>query len=97
MFGILNFGLCDLPFDLTQGSESLDFAQDREPVERLAEPFGMCDLLFEIFNYLYETFKSSRGQSGELCSNLPKCLIPRQKTMLTMKLLAASGRGIKAD
>ena len=28
-----------LPFDLAQGGESFDFAQDREPVERLVEPF----------------------------------------------------------
>jgi hypothetical protein len=31
-FEILNFGLCDLPFDLAQGGE-------------LVEPFGTCDLL----------------------------------------------------
>ena len=44
-------GHCDLPFDLAQGGgESFDFAQDREPVERLVEPFGICDLVFEIFN-----------------------------------------------
>jgi hypothetical protein len=35
-FGILNFGHCDLPFDLAQGGE---------PVE----PFGICELLFDIF------------------------------------------------
>jgi len=51
LFGILNFGHCDLPFDLAQGGESFDSAQDREPVERLVEPFGFCDLLFEIFYY----------------------------------------------
>jgi len=50
LFGILNFGYCDLPFDLAQGGgESFDVAQDREPVERLVEPFGICVLLFEIF------------------------------------------------
>ena len=38
LFGILNFGHCDLPFDLAQGGE-------------LVEPFGICDLLFGIFNY----------------------------------------------
>jgi hypothetical protein len=47
-FGIWNFGHCDLPFDLAQGGESFDFAQDREPVERLVEPFDICDLLFGI-------------------------------------------------
>jgi hypothetical protein len=36
-FGILNFGLCDFPFDLAQGGE-------------LVEPFDICDLLFEFFN-----------------------------------------------
>jgi hypothetical protein len=33
----LNFGHCDLPFDLAQGGGEL------------VEPFGICDLLFEIF------------------------------------------------
>jgi hypothetical protein len=46
-FGISNFGHCDLPFDLAQGGgESFDSAQDREPVERLVEPFVICYLLF---------------------------------------------------
>ncbi len=36
---------CDLPFDLPQGGESFDTAQDRE----LVEPFGICKLLFGIF------------------------------------------------
>jgi hypothetical protein len=49
-FGTLNFDHCDLPFDLAQGGESFDFAQDREPAERLVEPFGVCDLLFGIFS-----------------------------------------------
>ena len=48
LFGILNFGHCDLPFDLAQGGESFDAAQDREPVERLVEPFGICYLKFFI-------------------------------------------------
>jgi hypothetical protein len=49
---ILHFGHCDLPFDLAQGGgESFDLAQDREPVERLVEPFVICVLLFEIFYY----------------------------------------------
>jgi len=43
-FGILNFGNWNLPFDLAQGGESFDFAQDREPVERLVEPFEICYL-----------------------------------------------------
>jgi hypothetical protein len=32
-------GHCDLSFDLAQGGESFDSAQDREPVERPVEPF----------------------------------------------------------
>jgi hypothetical protein len=36
LFGIFNFDHCDLPFDLAQGGG--------EPVE----PFGICDLLFEL-------------------------------------------------
>ena len=36
LFGILNFGHCYLPFDFAQGGE-------------LVEPFGICNLLFEIF------------------------------------------------
>jgi len=44
----LNFGHCDLPFDWAQGGEPFDPAQDREPVERLVEPFGVCVLLFGI-------------------------------------------------
>ena len=45
---ILNFDHCDLPFDLAQGGESFDSAQDREPVERLVEPFDIWNLLFGI-------------------------------------------------
>jgi hypothetical protein len=37
LFGFLNFGHCDLPFDLAQGGGEL------------VEPFGICVLLFEIF------------------------------------------------
>jgi hypothetical protein len=37
VFGILNLGHCDLPFDLAQGGGEL------------VEPFGICDLFFEIF------------------------------------------------
>ena len=43
-----NFGHCYLPFDLAQGGESFDSAQDREPVERLVEPFEIWCLVFEI-------------------------------------------------
>jgi hypothetical protein len=43
-FGTWNFGHCDLPFDFAQGGESFDSAQDREPVERLVEPFDIWDL-----------------------------------------------------
>ena len=48
-FGISNFGYCDLPFDMAQGGESFDVAQDREHVERLVEPFDIWDLSFVIY------------------------------------------------
>ena len=37
--GHLDFDHLNSPFDLAQGGESFDLAQDREPVERLVEPF----------------------------------------------------------
>jgi hypothetical protein len=48
-FGSLEIGIWILPFDLAQGGESFDFAQDREPVERLVEPFVICYLMIGIF------------------------------------------------
>jgi hypothetical protein len=38
-FEHLNIRILNLPFDLAQGGESIDVAQDREPVVRLVEPF----------------------------------------------------------
>ena len=38
-FEHLKIMILDLPFDLAQGGESFDSAQDRELVERLVEPF----------------------------------------------------------
>jgi hypothetical protein len=61
LFGSLEVGIWILPFDLAQGGESFDFAQDREPVEnselvevveRLVEPFDICYLALVIF-YIY--------------------------------------------
>jgi len=58
MFGSLEIGIWILPFDsfdlealdrLAQGGESFDSAQDREPVERLVEPFVICGLVFGTF------------------------------------------------
>ncbi len=46
---VWNLGHWDLPFDLAQGGESFDFAQDREPVERLVEPFEIWVLVLGIF------------------------------------------------
>jgi hypothetical protein len=37
------------PFDFAQGGEFFNVAQDREPVERLVEPFEICILVLEIF------------------------------------------------
>ena len=44
MFESLVIEIWILPFDLAQGGESFDFAQDREPVERPVEPFVIWDL-----------------------------------------------------
>jgi hypothetical protein len=54
LFGILNFGHCDLPFDLAQGGGEL------------VEPFDIWYLLFEIFitetrTLAPETMRSKRG------------------------------------
>jgi hypothetical protein len=47
--GYLNFGDSNLPFDLAQGGESFDFAQDREPVERLVEPFRISSFGIPVY------------------------------------------------
>ena len=58
---VLSFGHWDLPFDLfdlealdrlAQGGESFDSAQDREPVERLVEPFDIWFLVLGVFMIL---------------------------------------------
>ncbi len=58
MFESLKIRIWILPCDsfdlealdrLAQGGESFDFAQDREPVERLVEPFAICKLVLGIF------------------------------------------------
>ena len=62
----------DLPFDLAQGGESLDSAQDHEPVEwpvewpveRLVEPFEICDLV------LTQRSEASAKKTGVLPFNL---------------------------
>jgi hypothetical protein len=43
-----NFGNSNLPFDLAQGGESFDSAQDREPAERLVEPFRISTRLLRL-------------------------------------------------
>ena len=48
LFGHLDFGNSNLPFDLAQGGESFDAAQNREPVERLVEPFRISNLVLRI-------------------------------------------------
>ena len=59
LFESLGIRIWILPFDLAQGGESFDFAQDREPVEnpelvevveRLVEPFVICYLVLVIFS-----------------------------------------------
>jgi hypothetical protein len=66
LFGILNFGHCDLSFDLAQGGgESFDSAQDREPAERLVEPFDICYLEFFITETRTLTPSSSYNMLSE--------------------------------
>jgi hypothetical protein len=48
-FGSLELGIWILPFDLAQGGESFDVAQDHEPVEWPVEPFVICYLELGIF------------------------------------------------
>jgi len=38
-----------LDFNLNKSGESFDFAQDREPVERLVEPFVICNWVLGFF------------------------------------------------
>jgi len=42
---------------LAQGDESFGFAQDREPVARFVEPFGIWDL-FEIWSLGFGIFNT---------------------------------------
>jgi hypothetical protein len=51
-FGNSDLENLNLPFDLAQGGESFDLAQDREPVERLVQPFGIWCLRFGISSRL---------------------------------------------
>jgi hypothetical protein len=52
----LVFENLDLPFDLAQGGESFDAAQDREPVERLVEPFRISIFGFRDSGKKYPCF-----------------------------------------
>ena len=49
ILSVLNFDHWYWPFDLAQGGEFFDVAQNREPVERLVEPFEICILVLGIF------------------------------------------------
>ena len=42
MFWFLDIRNCILPFDVAQGGESFDSAQDRETVQRFVEAFDIC-------------------------------------------------------
>jgi hypothetical protein len=55
----LSFGHWYLPFDYAQGGESFDYAQDREPVERLVEPFGIWYLVLGISMILFNKIISA--------------------------------------
>jgi hypothetical protein len=61
-FGHCDFEHSDLPFDLAQGGESFDSAQDREPAERLVEPFRASCFEFRI--WFEDKDKGLRGQGN---------------------------------
>jgi hypothetical protein len=50
-FGHFNLDHWRLPFDVAQGGESFDIAQDREVLEGLVEPFRISCFGFRIFNF----------------------------------------------
>jgi hypothetical protein len=55
-FESLEIRIWILPFGLAQGGgESFDFAQDREPVERLVEPFVIYYLVLGILSIMVAT------------------------------------------
>ncbi len=66
-FGHLDFGPSILPFDLAQGGESFDCAQDRELVERVVEPFRVS--YFEL--RIYRVEGKSIQQPYEVLSQRP--------------------------
>jgi hypothetical protein len=61
-FGHSNFEYWKLSFDRAQDGESFDFAQDPEPVERLAEPFVIWCLKFGIYGqaHLFESILNAK-------------------------------------
>ena len=60
----LVIGIWVLSLDLAQdGGESFDLAQDREPVERLVEPFVICHLELNVINFSWE-WLSSHGRKS---------------------------------
>jgi hypothetical protein len=73
LFGILNFGHCDLPFDLAQGGE-------------LVEPFGICVLLFEIFNCCH-----SAPFTRPLLSKFSEDLIPTTQNVVSYQPFRSFG------
>ncbi len=60
-FGHLDFGPSILPFDLAQGGESFDSAQDRELVERLVEPFRVSNFVLRIYRAEWERLQHRYG------------------------------------
>jgi hypothetical protein len=55
----LVIGILILPFDLAQGGESFDLAQDREPVERPVELFGFWNIYTLRINLLLAVLSDS--------------------------------------
>ena len=54
----INFGHLELPFDVTQGGESFDVAQDPEVLEGPVEPFRASDFVLPVWGgYIPRTLR----------------------------------------
>ena len=62
-----------LPFELAQGVEPFDFAQDREPVEQLVGPFRMSILVrrrMYVVDFVFSMTSPCSVQVGRTYSGL---------------------------
>jgi hypothetical protein len=66
-FGHLNLDHWILPFDVAQGGEPFDVAQDPEVLEGLVEPFRISCFGFRIFDFQADC----EGVTREVTTNVP--------------------------